>query len=845
MTLPFTLTMAWRDSRRARRRLLLFSFSVVLGIAALVAIGSFTANLRQAIEDQARTLLGADFSVGSREPLPPALQSALDALHAQQAREVSFASMAVFPSSQDQTRLVSARAVEGAYPFYGDMVTIPASAAGALRAPGSDAALVEESLATQYGLKVGDPIKLGQTTFRYAGALHKMPGESAAVAMLSPRIYFPLARLADTGLAAPGSLLRHRTYLKLDPSQSAVEIVAALREKYGSLRLNFETVEDRKRELGEGLKNVYAFLSLIGFVSLFLGGIGVASAVAVYIRDKVSTVAILRCLGASARQAFSVYLVQGVALGLAGALAGAALGIGVQLLVPLVVRDFLPFEVSFFVSWASVAQGMIAGLVICVVFCLLPLLAIRRVSPLLALRSAFIAPARGRDWAIGSLYAVLVLCVLGFAVWQTRSWRVGGAFAGGLFVTLAILAGVARALAWSARRMAPRKLPYVWRQGIANLHRPNNRTVLLLVSLGLGTFLLVVLALSRETLLAQIGSRGGADRPNLLFFDIQEDQIAPLARQMSDDNAPLLAQAPIVTMRLSTWKGRPVQQVIDDPALKIPTWTLKREYRSTFRDHLTDTEKVSAGDFTTRVAADVSPVPISVEEGLARDMQLKLGDELVWDVQGVPLATRITSLRTVDWQRLQPNFFVVFPAGVLEPAPKTYVAATRGATPEASARLQQHVVQRFPNVSAIDLAVILQTLDNIFAKVEFVVRFMALFTLATGFIVLIGAVMTGRYQRVRESVLLRTLGASRNQLLSIQMVEYLILGCLAGLAGGGLAYAGNSLLARFVFHVPVVAPPQILFWSWLGVTLLTLATGLVAHRGVTRVPPLEVLRQET
>lgn len=837
--------MAWRDSRRARGRLLLFSFSVVLGIAALVAIGSFTANLRQAIEDQAKTLLGADLSVGSRSPLSPEVQKALDALGGEEAREVAFASMAVFPTSQNQTRLVSARAVSGAYPFYGDVVTLPVGVERAPREPGSDAVLVEESLFTLYGLKVGDPVKLGQHTFRVAGALHKMPGESAAVAMLQPRIYFPLERLPETGLAGPGSLLRYRTFVKLPPSRSAEDIVKELRDKFGSQRLNFDTVEERKRELGQSLKNVYAFLSLVGFVSLFLGGIGVASAVAVYIRDKVSTVAILRCLGASAAQSFAIYLVQGVALGAAGAAAGASLGIAVQLIVPLVVRDFLPFEVSFFVSWASVAQGMIAGLVICVVFCVIPLLSLRRVSPLLALRSAFIEKARRFDFWVGLLYAILLASVAGFAVWQTGNWRVGLAFAAGLIVTLAVLAGVARAFAWAARRLNVRTLPYVWRQGIANLHRPNNRTVLLLVALGLGTFLLVVLALSRETLLAQIGGRGAADRPNLLFFDIQDDQIEPLAKLFAREGAPMIAQAPIVTMRLSQLKGRSVQQILDDASQHIPSWTLKREYRSTFRDSLSSTEKILSGEFVSHVAPDVSPIPISVEEGLAKEMKLALGDEMIWDVQGVPLTTRVASLRTVDWQRLQPNFFIVFPAGVLESAPKTFVVATRCATPEDSSRLQQHVVQQFPNISAIDLATILQTLDNIFSKVEFVVRFMALFTMATGFVVLVGAVMTGRYQRVRESVLLRTLGANRRQLLGIQLVEYAILGALASVAGGGLAYVGNSLLARFVFHVPVVAPPLILLWSAGIVVLLTLGTGALANRGVTRVPPLEVLREET
>lgn len=843
--MKFIFSMAWRDSRRSRGRLALFSFSVVLGIAALVAIGSFTENLRQAIESQAKTLLGADLAVSSREPLAPEVRAYLHRFGGEKSEEVSLASMALFPSSGNQTRLVSVRAVSGKYPFYGDIATSPRGAADAVRRGSGEDALVEATLLTQFNAKVGDTVKLGEHLFRIAGALEKMPGDSAAVAMLSPRIYIPLARLADTGLVGPGSLTRYRTFLRLPENVDVEATVRDMRERFRSLRLGFDTVEERKRDLGQGLKNVYAFLSLIGFVSLFLGGIGVASAMNVYVRQKIPTVAVLRCLGASAKQSFAIYLVQGLALGLLGALAGAAMGIGIQLLLPLVVREFLPFDVAFFVSWAAVARGAGSGLVICVVFTALPLIAVRTISPLLALRSAFIEATNRRDYLKLFLYLVIVASVVGFAVWQTGRWSIGLGFAGGLLVTLLVLAGLARAVAWAARRWTPRTLPYVWRQGVANLHRPNNRTVLLLVSLGLGTFLLLTLGLARETLLAQIRGRGAGDRPNLLFFDIQDDQIEPLGRVLAQEGAPMRAQAPIVTMRLSEWKGRPVEEVLKDRALRIPGWTLRREYRSTFRDALSPTEKLTAGEFVPRVAAETSPIPISVEEGLAKEMQLRLGDELVWDVQGIPLRTRVAGLRSVDWQRLQPNFFVVFPAGVLETAPKIYVAAVRAPTNADSARIQQHVVQQFSNVSAIDLALILQTLDNIFSKVEFVVRFMALFTVATGAVVLVGAVLTGRYQRVREAVLLRTLGATRRQLVQIQLAEYAVLGILAAFTGGLLSFGGNALLAKFVFEVPVVAPLPLLLYAVVGVTTLTLVAGLLANRGVATHPPLEVLRQET
>jgi len=840
----FILAMAWRDSRRARSRLLLFSLSVVLGIAALVAIGSFTANLRQAIEDQSKTLLGADLAITSRAPLPAPLNERLQQSGGQLSEEISFSSMAVFPSSRGQTRLVSVRAVRGAYPFYGDVVTDPANARDRWRDPKALSAIADQTLLDQFGIHPGDPIKLGQTIFTVAGALKKMPGDSAAVALLSPRVYLPLDRLAETGLTAPGSLLRYRTYVRLPNGVDADSLVTQLREKFGSDRLSFETVEDRKRELGQSLKNVYAFLSLVGFIALFLGGIGVASAMNVYVRQKLSTVAVLRCLGASARQSFAIYLVQGLAIGMIGAAVGAGVGILVQLILPRIVHDFLPFDVAFFVSWAAVLRGVLAGLGIAIVFTLLPLLTVRRVSPLLALRSAFSPTSDGPDWARRGIFGLIAVAVVAFAVAQTGHWTIGLGFAAGLLVTLLALAGVARGLSALARKFSSTRLPYVWRQGIANLHRPNNRTILLLVSLGLGAFLLLTLALSRESLLAQIRGRGAGDRPDLLFFDIQDDQIAPLETTLRQQGLSVRADAPIVTMRINSWKGRPVREVLDDPKVHLPAWTLRREYRSTFRDQLGETEKILSGHFVPRIQTDTTPVPISIEEGLAKDMQLELGDELGWDVQGVTLLTRIASIRSVDWQRLQPNFFIVFPVGAIDAAPKSYVVATRAGGAEKSAAIQQLIVKEFPNVSAIDLSTILQTLDNIFAKVEFVVRFIALFTAATGAIVLVGAILTGRFQRVRESVLLRTLGATGRQLTQIQLVEYAVLGFLAALTGGGLAYAANAALARFVFHLNAVAPLPMLGWTILVLVTLTLVTGFLANRSVTKQSPLEILREE-
>jgi putative ABC transport system permease protein len=839
----FVLNMAWRDSRASRRRLVLYSLSVVLGIAALVSIGSFSANVKQAIDSEAKGLLGADLFVTSQAPLSGPVMDYLNSLGGEIAREQIFSSMMTFPEVK-RLRLVQVHAVEGSFPFYGKFETDPASAVDVLRA-GGPVAIVEPTLLAQFGVRVGDQVKMGKTLFTVVGAVGKVPGESPGVAMMTPRAYIPMGALEATGLTGSQALARYRAMVRLPAGKDADLIVRAMKDRFPLLRLSFETVAERKRNLGQAVEHLDGFLSLVGFVALVLGGIGVASALHAYIRQKIATVAVLRCLGASARQAFSVYLVQGFALGIAGACAGGILGVAVQRALPALFRGTLPIDIEFFIAWPALLRGMGAGVVICLLFSVLPLLSVRRIPPLAALRSAVAEQAATAPdpWRI-AIGAAIAASVTGFAIWQTGAIRVGLGFAGMLGLGFLVLAGLGALVAWAARRFVPRRMPYVFRQGFANLHRPNNRTVLLLVSLGLGTFLVLTLFLVRTTLLNEIAGADALGRPNLIFFDIQDDQIAPLEGVAARAGSAILESAPIVTMKIASVRGRTVEQILADKGSHVAEWGLRREYRSTFRGSMSATEKLVEGRFTGQAELGDEPVPISVEEGLARDMQLRLGDEVDWNVQGLVVKTRVGSIRSVEWRRLEPNFFVVFPNGVLEGAPKTYLAAAHAATPSDSANVQRAVVDAFPNVTAIDLALVVATLDGIFSKVAFAIQFMALFTVATGLIVLAGAVLTGRHQRIRETVLLRTLGASRRQLALIQLVEYAVLGIQGAVVGALLAIAGNELLARYVFHVEAAAPAGQIAAAIAVVATLAVATGFLAGRGVVDHPPLEVLRQE-
>lgn len=839
----FVWKMAWRDSRSSRRRLLLFSTSITLGIAALVAIGSFRHSLMRAIDDQARTLIGADLVVESSRPFTPEHEGFLRSLGSTQAREVRFTTMAVFPKSGN-TRLVHVRALGGDFPFFGSMETEPASAARDFRNGGG--AVVDESLLIQFGAHAGDTVKIGEAELRVSGALKKMPGEASAAGSFAPRVYIALQDLARTDLLKPGSVARYRDYVKFDAGVDADTRVAMLAPQITQLGLEYDSVAKRKKDLGTALENVSRFLNLIGFISVLLGAVGVASAIRAHLEQKRRTGAILRCLGMSGRGAVFVYLLQASAIGLIGGGAGAAIGIAMQKLFPRILRSFLPLDIPATIAWEPVLRGVGVGFGICILFALPPLLRFRHVAPLRILRGqSDDVEAPRRDWVVRGIYVLIAAGVAGFAIAQSETWLRGLAFAAALGIAVGTFAGIAKLLIIAIKRFFPRRWSFVLRQGLANLYRPQNRTLLLTISLGLGTFLLLSLYLTRGVLLSQFRSIDAHDQPNIFLFDIQPDQTAAVRDLVTSLGFPVIQEAPIVTMRIAEIKGRKTTEIRADPKRTIPEWELEREYRCTYRESLTDTEKITEGEWIGRVQykrGDV--VPISLDREIARDFRAKIGDELVFDVQGIPIRTRIASLREIDWKRFQTNFFVVFPAGVLESAPTFNVLVSRVRDAGESARLQNGVVAKFPNVSALDLTAVIQTVDSILSKVALVIRVMSLFTVDAGIIVLVSTIWSGRYQRVRESILLRTLGASRPQIWKILCAEYFLLGTLASTTGTLLAVAASWALARFVFkldYAPELAPILIAFAAVSG---LTVAVGLLTSRGVGSAPPLQILRAE-
>jgi len=841
--------MAWRDSRLHRKRLLLFVSSIIMGVAALVSISSFDQAVKRALDTQAKTLLGADLLISSLQPFSAETETLLDTIGGTQASELLFASMAYFPRA-NATRLVQVRALAGDYPFYGTIGTEPLEAAYSYQT--GYHALVDDALMLQYGIAVGDSVNIGSQTYRITGRLLKLPNEPAVAGTFNPRIYISLTHV-DQSLLQRGSLVNYRRYFKFESTRDTEALVEELKPRFNQYRLRYDTVERRKQSIGDVVENFYRFLNLVGFVALLLGSIGVGSAVHVYSKQKFQQVSILRCLGAASRHTFAIFLIQIMTLTCIGAILGALVGVGVQLFLPQVFAEFLPVQIDTFISRTAVVQGLMVGMGIALLFALLPLLSIRKVSPLQALRADFEDASLKRRDPLRILVALCIgVAILAFAVSQVGDMQIGVTFTAGLFAAFAIITVVAKAMMALLKTFFPSSWPYVWRQGLANLYRPNNQTWMLMLSIGLGTFLITTLYLTQHTLLDKVSYIGGENKPNLALFDIQPDQRDDVRALLQSFGRPILQEAAIVTMRIDSLRGQSVadllnamdQQPVGDTAMQLNRGLLRWEYRATYRDSLMDTEKIVAGTWHGEKSSVPGVTPLSFDVRAAKQLQIAVGDTIVWNVQGVPLRSVVTSLRKVDWQRVQANFMVVFPTGVLEAAPQIYIMATRVQNAGQSAELQKTLVRRYPNVSVIDLALVLSTVDLFLSKISFIIQVMALFSIFTGLIVLAVAVSTSRFQRIRENILLKTLGASRTQVIQILLVEYALLGGLAALTGLFLSYASGWALAFFMFDavfMPTFAP---FVFVLVAVTALAVAIGMMNNRGIFDRPPLEVLRLE-
>jgi putative ABC transport system permease protein len=604
---------------------------------------------------------------------------------------------------------------------------------------------------------------------------------------------------------------------------------------------DLDTHTSTSSRLGRRYDNVSSFLNLTAFIALLLGCVGIASSVNIYIKEKVKAIAVLKCLGASRKQSFLIFLIQIAGIGILGGIIGTAIGVGLQELFPFVLKEFLPFDIIISISAQPIIMGVLLGLVMSVLFALLPLLRTWYVSPLEVLRFSGESSKQSKKATYGVI-ALVVLFLYAFSYWLLKDWLFALAFIGGILVTFGVLAGIASGTMKLVKTYFPKGARFTTRQSLLNLFRPNNQTIVLLVAIGLGTFLISTLYFTKDILLDKATIGQTSESANLITLDVQPDQVTEVMNTFKANDVNVLNNIPLVTMRMHSIKNELVSSLRADTTAQIKGWLLNHEFRTTYRSALTKSEEIVAGEWVAEHKQG-DKIQISISENLAEDANVTLGDALVFNVQGVLMETVVSSIRKVDWTTLQPNFSIVYPKGVLENAPQFNVLSTYAPTEESSAKLQRDLVKKFPNVSVIDLRQMFTVIEDILDKVSWIINFMAFFSILTGIIVLIGSVRTSKYQRIKESVLLRTLGAKNKQIMAITALEYLFLGILGSLLGILLALLSSLLLAIFVFEEPFM-PSLIPFLIFLpGISLLVLGIGLSNIREVLRSSPLEVLRR--
>ena len=496
--LKYLLTTAYRDSRKDRAKLTLFMSAIILGIAALVAINSFNYNLVKDVDEQSKSLLGADMSVTGNRPLTPQLQGLLDSIPAEESKEVELFTMS-YIAKTDESQFVGVKSIEGGFPFYGKLLTDPIDAFD--RHQLEQFILVDHGMMLQYGLEVGDSLTIGGVNMKIGGRLKSSFGSISAGSSFAPTVYITPEQLDQSRLIQPGSLVDYAQYYRItgdfDPDQWKDDHRDAFRNE--SMRVT--TIEDQKENLEEAFSSLNYFLNLVALVSLILGCIGVASSVMIYLKSKVSSIAIFRCLGMTGQQAFLIYFVQILILGLISVSIGAAIGSLIQILLPVILKDFLPYEVDMDISWRAILEGTSIGVLITMLFALVPLVSVRNITPLRTLRSSVDETRGKRDWLKMGVYLLIGLSIFAFLLQLTSSIREALAFSAGLLVAFLVLFGVSKLIVWAVRRFFPTRWSFVLRQGLSNLYRPNNQTQTLIISIGLGTAILTTLFIIQGLLL--------------------------------------------------------------------------------------------------------------------------------------------------------------------------------------------------------------------------------------------------------------------------------------------------------------------------------------------------------
>jgi len=832
----FVARMVWRETRGAVRHFAYSLACIAIGVAALVAVQSFADSLARTIARSAKALLGGDVEIRSAQPLPADAEAVIAHLQTPamaMTRVRELVAMAQIPRI-GRAQIVELKAVETGYPLYGLLATDPALPLTSL--VGHGRALAHPSLLTRLGLAVGDRLRIGELECAISGVITDEPDRVASIFSLGPRVLISADDLDRTGLVRPGSRVRYRTLVKLGAGADAEafrdELARALPET--AQRIVAYT------QAQPGLRRFWAqltmYLGLAGLAVLMVGGIGVAVSVSAFVHGKRSTIAVLKCLGVSRREVFAIYLGQTAFLGLGGSAVGAVLGSALQpVLSPLLAR-LLPFPVPLAPSPRAVLSGLAMGVGVTLLFSWWPLSGIRWLPPALILRSQVepVSP-RGRPWPAA---LVIVGGLSALTLWQAGSWTIGGLFIGGVALAFALLTLCARLIVAVSRRA--RRGSLAWRQGVGNLHRPGSQATTVVIALGLSVMLIVAVTLLERVLRQELTDKSAGVAPAFFFIDIQPDQAEPFSRLVTTLTGRAPDLTPVVRARLVAVNGAPIAK--SARAGREDNWYLTREYALTWAAEPPHHNTIVAGRWWTGADAARGPL-ISVEEEVAQLLHAGLGATLTFDIQGVEVTAEVANLRHVDWNSFNSNFFVIFSPGPLDSAPTTSIA-TAWVTPDGETRVQSAVVAAFPNVTAIPVREVIERVSSTLDQIALAMRLVAALAVLTGLVVTAGALAITRHQRLYQSVILKTLGATRGVVGRIFAVEYALLGAGAGVGGTALATVLAWVVLRFAFDVAWSWSPGTILGGILAAVVLAVAVGALGTYRLLGAKPLRVLRSE-
>ena len=853
--MTFIMRMALREIRASWQRLLFFFVCIAIGVGSIVALRSVIQSVQVALAGEARTLLGADITINANRPWTGTVLEALEA--EQRAGRVTQRSEAaeiptmVRPEDplRPVTRMVELRAVGPEFPLYGLLTLRDGAYTHALLV--GHGAVVRSELLVQLGLEVGDRVLIGTQTFEIRGVITAEPGRSIGAFTLGPRVIIDRADLDSTGLVTFGSRARFQQLLRV-PEAAAEDLVVDLRETFANEFVSVRWYRRTEDQMGENLTRAENYLSLVGLVVLILGGIGVSSVTRVFVQQKVRSIAILKCLGTTSPQILAIYMTQVLLLGAAGSVLGVALAAGVMAAVPSFVGDLTDLmQIDFGLTATAVLQGLAIGLLVSILFSLVPLLEVRHVKPSLLLRHD-VPPSSGVDWLKWGVTAGVATALVAVAAWQAGSLEVGLMLSGGFVATAFVLHLTGAALVRAVQPLRYSK-SFALRQAVLRIARPGNQTRVILLAVGLGAFFILGVRTLQVNLLRDFAIQAGPEAPDMFLIDIQQDQRDRLAAFLDEANGASPDAKIIPTLRARVVAVKGLEMDLDSYE-NVRGRGLSREYTVTYRSELEANEELIEGQWWGDEPMEVE-AEVSIEERFSdrdddgrfrRGSRIQVGDQMSFDVLGRVITARVTSVRRVDWQDFRAGgFMFVFRPGTFDGAPHTYISALQGPSdPDARARMQAALVTQFPNVTVIDLREILETIQVLVNNVTLAVTMVGALVLLSGGLILVGAVSMTKFRRVYEAAILKTLGATSKLIAAMLVLEYGVLGAIAGTVGALGAIVLSWAVARYALDMPLEATPGITMAGIVVTSLLVAAIGVLASLDVLRHKPLGTLRAE-